>query len=384
MKEIDFDELDRAVNSLMSTVPSDKPADVATPAQPAPDSTDAPKDVSSTPVQPVSNDAQPEPTTPTVLDLDASPNMPESSSPQPAQPEEVETLNEAMQLVEETPAPTPAPAARRGRFMDVVRPSAVSKPAPSRPVSRQGVALQPSGVVEPQEAPVMPDLTSSQPDAMVDTESDTSTMVSPDTTPPTLEDAANMESVTSPTVDAEAPLSSPFLPDAKVEKRPLGRPVEPAPAVDLAAELATTTPETSASDTISPNKDAQLPEQPLPAELGSELLSIETAADTLPSGTPQPVAAPEVAPEAPITPDATATPAPQPARIVTGASIPQQYKVQPQQATNEAPSGAIYDAQPLVHGAEKKSNWIWKVVAIIAIALLGAGGGAAIYYLGLI
>lgn len=391
MKDIDFDELDRAVSSLMGSVSNNKPTDTTPATSPVAD--DASNDSVTVDPQPENTNPEPIEETP-VLNLDRPVEAMPSSTPEPQADTDVETFSEAMQLVEEGPAVSPAPAARRGRFMDVVRPAVreTSKSAPSRAVSRQGVSLQPSTTrPEPEEVSTL-GATAQQPNdsAMADfatAQEDTFVESTPQNDESVLEPVVSSE----PT-DLEAPLSSPFLPDAKVEKRPLGRPTtESAPVVDLAAELTANAPESTTAtagiafeDTASPGRDAQLPEQPLPAELGSELLTIETSMDNLP---PEPVQAPQsaTAPESNPAQAASLAQAPEPTRVITGASIPQQYKVQPQTPMDEAPAaGTIYDAQPLVHTAEKKSSWIWKLVAIIAIALLGAGGGAAIYYLGLI
>src|SRR5438105_5556927 len=100
MTELDFDELDKAVNSLMG----DK--------VPATSSNEASSSV------PVSS-------------------MPVPASPTPAVPP-VEPL---ISSKPSTPRPTPPAARRGGRFMDVV-PTAPRKDT-SAPVSRQGVTLQP-------------------------------------------------------------------------------------------------------------------------------------------------------------------------------------------------------------------------------------------------
>ena len=85
----------------------------------------------------------------------------------------------------------------------------------------------------------------------------------------------------------------------------------------------------------------------------------------------------------------TSTPAPaaqeEPSVSTGPTSIPQQYREEP--STGDKDNGAIYDTdtyhQPIAHPAKKKSGWMW-VVWIVAILLLGAGGGAALYFLGLV
>lgn len=394
MKEIDFDELDRAVNSLMSTVPDDDtaqteasnslpeaPANLALQPDPAPVATSAP---------------MPEPSTVQYPDP--------ATEPSEANPQPQSDAPQEVGVAASSATPVAAPAARRGRFMDV-KPSGGrdSRPPARGKVSRLGVALQPTtsapvGTIDqPQtvETPVIeqppkePEVDLEQAMAMSGYEAVVS---KPDVTPV----LAEVESTQNPDdlgvsgapIDEVEPLSSPFLPDAKVEKRPLGRPEPLQSSVDLAAELVSETPSTSFDDPISPNKDAQLPEQPLPAELSSDVLDIET--DTVASSEepmPQPEASPEImaaGPNQPTTPSQPQTgPEANTGRILSSDSIPQQYKVQQPAEKPEEQANPIYDAQPLAHPASKKPGWIW-IVAIILIILIGAGGGAAVYYLGLI
>lgn len=121
---------------------------------------------------------------------------------------------------------------------------------------------------------------------------------------------------------------------------------------------------------VSLDKDAQLPEQPLPAELDSKLLSIETSTEGLPGGAPQAVA-----------PAAAAAPAAASHPSSSTASPAQPAASQPKE--DEGSEGAIYDTstyhQPLAHPTKKKYDWAL-VVAIAAIVLLGIAGGVAVYY----
>lgn len=379
MKDIDFDELDRAVSSLMGSVPNkDAPADASQPStagEPTAHASDAVALVGD----------QPHPSLPTEgTSFPDAPAEPEPASPQPAS---------------------------RGRFMDMVRPGVKEgrKPFPASAVSRQGTTLQPAASssrmttapdevandTEDEETP-MPDIDLSI--AMQDLNA-LETMAPEPVTTGTLEIPSAPDVPTShepaqePAVEEVAPLSSPFLADAKVEKRPLGRPVEAAPAVELTTEPSEeVVPAPSVEsfgilEPISPNDtDAQLPQEPLPAELGSELLSLETTEVAVSPDTPEVQPTPEVV--APVqtsesVPAPTASPQPPvPLQSIAAASIPQQYKVQPE-TNQEAPVGGIYDAQPLAHPAKGKPGWLW-IVAIVLILVLGAGGGAAIYYLGLL
>jgi hypothetical protein len=238
---------------------------------------------------------------------------PVNETPAPADNAVPVTVKPSPAPVSPAPAPSPStnssepsPAARRsnGRFMDVVHPSSNMRPTerPAKPVATEEKAMPES---EPQ---TMPD--------------------------------------------------SPFLSDAKVEKRPLG---------DM--------PPVGA------------PQTPLPSELQDDVLKLEASeepllpADTQPSTEPDstdPVeATPEPAPEAQPEPTQGSqyftTPLPD--------SIQQQYKELP--TSNDQPSGAIFDTeayhQPITHPTKKKSGW-GVVLLILGLIIIGASAGAAVYF----
>ncbi len=440
MKDIDFDELDRAVNSLMGTAPKGEPTKNADEAATSDDATTSATTVEGTEVPaPSSTPGEPEVSKPAeevtpTPELVPQPEPADSPAPTPSAEGEhneqkafQEAAAEPDTQATETPRASAASAAvpSRGRFMDMVRPSArdTNRPAPSLPISRRGTTLQPS-------ASAMVTAPSDSTEKPTDTASDQSAAATPaqDIESLTAGSEPMEDTTTAPAktpaepADNTAPLDSPFLPDAKVEKRPLGRPAEPAepaaPAVDLSGELAkeksdTETPSIDAPPVTEPakDKDAQLPEQPLPAELDSSLLSIETDTTTATQPEEKPAAEAAEAPKVPetsetkaaLTPDTntekappatSATPEasgagstppatmPDPIRTMPSTSIPQQYKLQTE-AKEESPVGGIYDTQPLAHPAEKKPGWML-IVAIVAILILGAAGGAAVYYLGLL
>lgn len=422
MKEIDFDELDRAVSSLMNNVPKSNPVktddDVTvvtldTEVAPPPDDTE-----NVTPAAP----EEPLVVPPVVLDEPVEETEEEPAIESAAEPivltEPTEDLDIAV-----TTSPTVAPAIQRGRFMDMVRrsPSRSDRQplATTSSGSRQGVTIQPSKNTTRTMEPVIPmEPTMPSIEQPAEQREDTAQLLnssvtwelsaSPEPTPEHIETPLNTDL---PIVDESGPMSfgepaplvSPFLPDAKVEKRPLGRstettetpqvPEEPevgaplTPSLDLTAELS----DDDDRPEISSDVDAQLPEQPLPPELGSELLNIETGADTQAMvPTAQPMEVPESMPLSPAIPTSPITVPTSPTvpggnRPAMITSIPQQYKVQAK--SEEAPVSAIYDTasyhQPLAHPAKKKPGWLW-VIAILAILLLGAGAGAAVYYFGLI
>lgn len=400
MKDIDFDELDRAVSSLMGSVPKEGDKkdtnESATPAQ-------EPSVQSSAEVNLAPAGAQLE-----------SPVVPEASvldEPQVTETAASDSATTVDSAPSNQPEPSSTPPVRRGRFMDV-KPTGgrdSARPAPSRPVSRQAPALQPVGgeaevqserpsVSEPAfEQPSsanQPDPISFQPETSA-SEAESSELLN---SAKEQVDSILAETPQASTEEVDGysePLDSPFLPGAKVEKRPLGRPAEAAaPVVDLASELAEggdTTPASEAtqdvSDNISPNKDAQLPEQPLPPELSSDVLSIETdsgtvadlaaaSAETSPEASkPQPEVQPTAQPAPP-------APAPVAASRPAAVSIPQQYRVEPKKSEEPQSTSTIYDAQPLSHPAKKTPGWVW-VVAITVIIILGVAGGVAVYYLGM-
>lgn len=273
MQDIDFDEIDRAVNSTLNSKPDNA-------------------------------DTSPEDTSTTIS---------------VSRPEPVKTS-------------TP-PAARRssGRFMDVVHPS--SDMRSSAPAERS--TPRPP---EPREEPVSARETS-WPDPL-DFHG-----FKEEPTPAVVEEKKDDE--------APKPLESPFLTDAKVEKRPLGAfSIEETPTPDAKPEPASETPK---------EEDTPLLEAP-----DEELLPAETEThddEAKPELNPEPT--PSLPDEEPIGPT----------------SITQQYKEQP--STTDQPSGAIYDTeayhQPLAHPVKKKSGALI-IVWIIALILVGAGVGAGVYF----
>jgi len=161
------------------------------------------------------------------------------------------------------------------------------------------------------------------------------------------------ETAPEPAVIEEAPvnsLESPFLSDAKVEKRPLGgfptdTPAEPTPLLEAPDE---------------------------------ELLTAETEDKPEVESVSEPEVQEEVKPVIEPTPEPTPAPVEE---TTVPASITQQYKEQP--STTEQSSGPIFDTesyhQPLTHTPKKKSGAL-VVVWIAALILVGAGAGAAVYF----
>ena len=265
-----------------------------------------------------------------------------------------------------------SPAVQRstGRFMDVVHPSSDMRPGSSEPVvSAPPVVRNTAPVIETQKAEAFAD---------------------------TLD-------------DWQQPLESPFLPDAKVEKRPLGgetpstadfdaldlleAPDEPRietgtmpDPIDFALSQAANNPQ---QDTTEKTIDeVELTEVDEPAEDESAKFTVlEESTEPLEEEVAPAVAPVETVTETPTTHEYGAgygegsfqpidTPAEEP---VGPTSITQQYKEQP--STTAEPS-AIYDTEaykPLIPVAKKKSG-VWTTLWIVLILLLGGGAGAAIYF----
>lgn len=380
MKDLDFDELDKAVNSLMTSVPK-------TPASRTEPDDEKTLDIKST------------------LDTDETISFDKldtvaaeaASTALPAEEQKSEAVAETIASIPSTAAVAPA-ARRGGRFMDVVHPSSDMKKAttPVRSVSRQGSTIEPTMPVRP-EAPrastpfvaEKPDMTASQPEPILVDSSKTPSESWPDPLEMAdfkddvmpKEEEWNASAPVPSNVNAEpAPLTSPFLPDTKVEKRPLG---SSATATTEASELSDSS-ELREDKTVDDPND-QLPANPadvpqqLPEELQSDLMSIE--ADTH-EGVPKTEAthpSDEKLLESGLPEEPTLQAVP---KTPTGpVSIPQQYQEEP--STGDQKSGGIYDTdtyhRPLDHPAKKKAGWMW-IIWIIIIILAGAGAGAAVYF----
>lgn len=353
MKDLDFDELDRAVNSLIGN--GDAPVAGDGPVAPT----------SQTDINPILSQPSTEPVT----------DKPVSALPL---------------------------ATRRssGRFMDVVHPSSDmrSTSVSDRPASRVGTTI-PSPMTTPgaySRPLVVPDVTTTSSsadepekpsqwpdpidfhgfeDARPDSDSVSANVALPSTfdsstrsvdeaisTSPEVDEDSDITKLADDinatlNGDPETPLNSPFLADAKVEKRPLGAFSfgEVAPAT--AATLAVVAPQDS-SPAASSVEEKSI-DTPMPAELQDDLLLLES--DNVESPTPE-IVAPVETPVGPT-------------------SITQQYKEQP--STSDQPTGAIFDThayqKPLAHPAKKKSGWVW-VFWIALLIIAGAGAGAVVYF----
>ena len=272
----------------------------------------------------------------------------------------------------EAPTSFGSPAARRstGRFMDVVHPSSDMRPtastAPTAPsvqrevasredIDRSSVAERTSQSLNPSSAfhwpdPInVPQLPATEPDIAVAPEQN----VMPELVMPEL-----LEDV------AISPLESPFLADAKVEKRPLGAFSLPESDLPLLEDF---------NDQFGHIEDmvveeAEAIEVTEPAQ--KEELLLEAHTETTDSSATKNS---DFEPETLSTTAPTALPGP--------TSISQQYTEQV--STTSEPTAAIYDTdayhQALVHQPKKHGKGMI-LLWIVALILAGGGIGAAVYF----
>jgi len=417
MKDLDFDELDKAVNSLMTGTSGAK--------QPSQDESnaDGEKTLDITPT--LATDAAPsfEDLDKAVAKTTGAPVVSSSPAPAAATPAvpavPLPAVDATPQPVSSSDAQAPLAARRGGRFMDVVHPSSDMKKTviPPRPVSREGVMIGRTAAAAPApdvsvsddtpqtEAPVAIETPATEPTAsnnewpdpleMADFKAPAAPQMTNDNLAADLLAEADKAEHEEKTDGATPPLTSPFLSGAKVEKRPLG---------SAAPTYTEDTPTAEKEDKTVDDPDAQLPASPsdtpvqLPEELQGDLMAIEadthmgvpktdeshpvTPVEALPEEKtePEPVVAKEEKPK-----EKASEPASE-RTVPTGpVSIPQQYREEP--STTDQKAGTIYDTdsyhKPLAHPAKKKPGWTW-VIAIIVILIVGAGGGAALYFLGIV
>lgn len=355
MTEIDFDELDKAVNSLM--------ADVSKPAPETPAST--PVNSSSTPAV--------------------------SSTP---------TTN-SVPVNGDTKSAAPSLAAkRRGQFMDIVRPAG-GKPT-TTPTRRQGVTIAPSVETDTTSTPdvdIESPLTAHASEATVPSESsNVESSVTPETTsndtatksewPDPIDLAiaeekdqtndnspSSAESTSDSSSDEASPLESPFLPDAKPEKRPLGVLTSPDAASPDEPSVDANEPPATPVDAINSS---------LPAELHGNVVAIESES----TGQNQPSTAEvETSNATEPTEEILETPAEKSVENTHtppgGGSIPQQYKEAP--STGDQTNGSIYDTANYHKAIEAHANGgkhgsAFKIaIWIVLLLVIGAGAGAAFF-----
>ncbi len=375
MTDLDFDELDKAVNSLMGGVKEK-------------DTSDASKtlDISTT----LAPDEKP---TYGTLSQVAGRIGSEAIDKQEMT---VSLGTNAANSPQDTPVSTVAtPSSQKpGRFMDVVHPSSDMKRSNSRVVSRpsrEGATIE-TPVATPELAPLADTVATSPVEADTTLEAiipDTSSDLPVSSAPEIELDKDTPESTPPP----PEPIISPFLTNAKVEKRPLGG-SEPTPPISAPPIDSVSPPETkdepllespevelesalgesehsqqkddsSVMDNLTdPAKEDEDTTIHVPEEYKDELLAVEKNTDTV------------TIDDKPLTHRGMSEP-------LTVASIPKQYQEKP--SSGDSKSGAIYDTdtyhKPLAHPAKKNSGWLW-VIAIVVIIALGAGAGAFVYFIG--
>lgn len=339
MKDLDFDELDKAVNSLIASTPGGAGSDNAPPSTPSP--------------QPLSTD---------LAQMQAAVNS-------------LPTIPIAA-----TALPVGRPST--GRFMDVVHPSSDMRTSLVMP--ERGQPLKPSNPV------TKPSLNMTSPTTNVVQNNETPSITTDKDEDDDINQIGSDIAKSLGQVTNDSP-DSPFLSDTKVEKRPLG-----AFSNDLSVTTANQPmiPEVAqppmVQSTVSNIPEVHSTDTPLPAELQSDLLSLESEDTAQPekpvmnsfpvvekpqSNMPMPTSPIPVPVSNPTTTATTITTTP------VSTSIPQQYKEQPN--TGDQNNGAIYDTKayhkPMTKPVKKKSGWMW-VLWIVVLLLAGTAAGAAVYF----
>lgn len=334
MKDLDYDELDKAVNSLIGG----KPSDNHTNNQPRHD------DVKKT---------TPSQSTVRTLASSASPLVAKRST---------------------------------GQFMDVVHPSSNMRPSlplimPERKIGLKTVTSMPAKLVDNpvlKPASVMPVPTpatnNSWPDPIDYHANDRSEVAGNDQPVSHNDNEGDDIDKISDDINktlgqtTEDPSESPFISGAKVDKRPLGAfSAEPS---DMMNEPSPTNDRTTQPDHNAASEPANDVDAPLPAELQSDLLSIESSSAASPIDSS--------ISSAPIAPSVNT---PSNNQLADNGSISKQYQEQP--SSGDQNTGAIYDTdayhKTLLLPAKKKSDWMW-VLWIFILLIIGAGAGAAVYF----
>lgn len=326
MKDLDFDELDKAVNSLVT---------------------------------------------------------PGYTKPTPVEPVVVQSVPPA-----QSAGPSLEPRPSTGRFMDVVHPSSdmrstlvmPERPSPTTnfaPITKDSVTPNPVSVASPVNQ------WNNTPNFQIANNSVAPEAKTADKYEDSDIDQINDDITNSLNPTANVSADSPFLSDTKVDKRPLGAfstPLTSAPTASAPVDNVPTTQETVPDAPISD----ELQDELLMVESGSKMFLDEPenadaplpAQTSTPTYAPAPVFAPTPIPTQ--TPTSVPVPATQP---LESPSIAQQYKEQP--SSGDQSNGAIYDTnsynKPTLSPVKKKSGWMW-IVWILILLVVGAGAGAAAYF----
>jgi len=243
----------------------------------------------------------------------------------------------------------PAIGRTSGRFMDVVHPSSDMKSVkaddrvPPKPVSREASTISPPKKVDMLESG----------DSNLDTKDASSKLEKPkdpEIMPDPIDVSDSLEKKAEAADQANNGPNSPFLPDAKVDKRPLGAYSDNVPSLgDNPPKFQESKEEVKPFDT------------PMPAELDPKLLSIE-------SGGVDEVVQPK-------TPETSTN---QQTVTDSGSQFVESKSVDSEQPA----SGSIYDTKeyhtPINHPAKKSAGWMMVVWSILIIAVCG-GIAVAVY-----
>lgn len=389
MGDIDFEELDKAVNSLMgkntvSTDNDDQPKQKTLSINSTLKPGDSPAfDKLESVAKKIGSDALvAEGEVTKIEELDAPSAMPATTPVAPLEPVVSEAAAAPISAaapaapVSTVPAPTVTAAPKRpssGRFMDVVHPSSDMKTAGSTPSLSVPERTQP---VMPR--PVAPAPAPAQ-------RIDTPPTPAPFVTPP------------APTVLPETqpdpkPLT-PFLPDAKVEKRPLGGgqasvtgafdvagenqapTLDANPAEAKALEIAEIESLDNDNDKTARESDEQRPLDPKdfsdqPSAIDQQLSTIESS--EIGETTPMPEVSESV----------RAVESGDTEKILTESKAAQENS----EAVSDN-TGGIFDVQnhpqSLGHPAKQKSGWGRVLIIVLIVILCAAAAGAAYYLLGM-
>jgi hypothetical protein len=396
MGDIDFDELDKAVNSLMGRVPKDED--------------DAPEQKTLS----ISDTLKPG-EKPAYAKLEAVAktigNEATGVGEYKTNVEELKMndLSRAMPVLAPAPDPVKTDVPQResvkrpntGRFMDVVHPSSDMKSSTSTPglvvPEREATVFSEAAPVQqPTEGSVASTPTS-------ETNLEVASTLEPESVPQSeLSPVVSPEPEATAALDAQPAPLTPFLPDAKVEKRPLGEPIVPK-QVEALPEL-TPLGEVEAADATAVDELTPADKDALEAAKNafdtSEVTEVEKANDEQKPANPQDftaVSTPEDQKLGAIESEAVAETLPlteesvrkvesgDTGNVISRGSIPQQYEEKSKDENSTDEKGGIYDVQdyhqPLAHPAKQKSGWGTVIIILVVILICVIAAGAAYYFL---
>jgi len=425
-REFNFDELDKAVNSLIGKTgdPQQPPQSAAAPVA----QTSAPQPTAAPAVTVPSRTATPVPSRGASISAIERP-VPTLSATPPPEPANPAPLPEPTPPTPQPvkPPTSPKPPAEKpsipGRFMDVVHPAS-DMAIPAREEVKQGMGAE-GKTIAPLSANITPDPLPEKSAANTPNSAQLSMQgeVNPDaliTTPDTeekewkdpLDEATKNEKERSikegaqerlglspkPASD-DAPKPGPeeekkplFLPDAKVEKRPLGAFAEPDSSSDESKDSKNEAKDNPAKLTIdgiddidAKNKDEnQDSYEPLPPELGKEIVAVEAGDIIAGEGeSEKKKESKDDRKEDDKKSTKNKTINKTDAKPATF-SIPKQY-TEKSTPTDHKPK-SIYDTEEyhrsLATAASKKKKskwWVW-VLIVIGLLVVGIGAGAGMYF----